>query len=132
MAAGGLGNLGPAAAQTVPALTDLLDKDPNCAYAAAEALGQIGSAAASAVPGLIRAVQANDDSSLRMAAIEALGKLGPLAKEAVPALQSVQHGSDSRASAAAWLALQAIGPVTSSRFSLDGLPDLPSRLPRGK
>ena len=79
-----LGQIGPAAAEAVPALIKVLgDAERVVRGRAAEALGKIGPAAAEAVPALIKVL---GDAECRPDAAEALGKIGPAAAEAVPAL----------------------------------------------
>jgi HEAT repeat protein/beta-lactamase regulating signal transducer with metallopeptidase domain len=78
--------LGPDAAEAVPALIDYLKnpKSPSRGNAA-NALGAIGPAAKEAVPLLIEAVQ-EDDRAVSISAAWSLGKIGPAAKPAIPAL----------------------------------------------
>lgn len=72
-----IGSIGPAAAEAVPTLIDVL-KDENWSVrrAAACALGQIGPVARAALPALSRAL-ADDHESVRCGAADALAKINP-------------------------------------------------------
>jgi HEAT repeat protein len=76
-----LGEIGPAAKEAAPALTDAL-KDPerDVRKNAAQALGYIGPGARSAGPGLIAALL-DQDWQVRKAAAFALGRVGHLEAE---------------------------------------------------
>jgi hypothetical protein len=96
-AATALKQLGPAAKDAVPALTDIVKKtnEPLTLCLAIDALGAIGPDAASAVPELVKMF-----TSSRAAAkqswthtVVALGKIGPGAADAVPALQKFREGA---------------------------------------
>ena len=96
-AAEALGQIGPAAAEAVPALATTLGsaKTGKVRRAAAETLGRIGPAAAEAVPALIAALShyfGNGEKDPYSASAEALGLIGPAAVEAVPALITVLSG----------------------------------------
>src|SRR5262249_12793594 len=84
-----LGEIGPAAKEAVPQLTEFVksSKDPDgfLNYMSADALGKIGPGAASAVPTLISALK-SENVRLPTAAAGALGKIGAGAKAAIPAL----------------------------------------------
>jgi HEAT repeat protein len=69
-----LGCVGPAARQAVPALIEVLKRDPTSL--APQVLGQLGSAAAEAIPSL-RAALDSDSASLRLAAARALKTIWP-------------------------------------------------------
>jgi hypothetical protein len=86
-AAASLGDLGPRAKESVPALEQTLksEKDLGICIAAASALGAIGP---EAVPALTSALT-NAAYDKRWPILQALGKLGPAAKEAVPVLMEV-------------------------------------------
>ena len=86
---GGAQNIGPGAAEAVPALVRVLD-DPvdYVRFPAADAIGAIGPAASAAVPALIRRFQTKGEIGLVLNRVAlALGAIGPLAKEALPALE---------------------------------------------
>jgi len=75
-----LRQIGPAAKDAVPALTDLIgDKRPEVRREAILALAHIGDAAAPAVPQIVKAL---DDEHARTAATFALGHIGKLTDEA--------------------------------------------------
>jgi HEAT repeat protein len=83
-AAGSLGEIGPEAAATVPALAKLLEDDNDrVRVAAAFALGRMGPKAASAVPALAATLTSGKWSG---ETVEALGRIGPAARSAMPAL----------------------------------------------
>jgi hypothetical protein len=102
-----LREIGPAAAEAVPALIEALkDKDKRVRRYAAEALGEIGPKAEKAVPVLINALK-DKDEYVRSNAAFALGKIG---KKAVPVLiQALKDKDKSVRYEAAW-ALGKIGP----------------------
>src|SRR5580704_13436662 len=80
------GQIGPQAAEAVPALAGTLkDRRENARSSAAYALGQIGPQAAKAVPALAAALK-DPEENVRRRAVYALGSIGPKAAEAVPAL----------------------------------------------
>jgi HEAT repeat protein len=90
-----LAEIGPDAADAVPALADAVRADtrPEIRREAALALGAIGPASAKAVRVLTeRLVDA--DSSVSSSAAYALGRIGPEAKAAVPALRKGVESSD--------------------------------------
>jgi HEAT repeat protein len=86
--------LGPAAAETVPALAGCL-KSPHAAVrqSVAAALGEQGPAAAPAVPALTGALS-DPQYEVRKAAADALGNLGPGAASAIPALEQLSRQPD--------------------------------------
>jgi HEAT repeat protein len=86
-----LAELGPEAAQAVPALGRLLDHaQPEMRREAILTLGEIGPAAAVVLPQLQAAL---DVDSLRLAAVYALGRIGPKAR--VVELRLRKYASDS-------------------------------------
>jgi hypothetical protein len=81
-----LGDIGPDAALSAPALTKLLEnKDTSVRDAAIDALGRIQPDPAPAVPVLAKLLT-DQDFRTRCRVIEALSQIGPGAAEAVPAL----------------------------------------------
>ena len=82
----GLGKLGPAAKEAVPAMVAAMKADNQVAFDAVEALGNIGPGAKEAVPALIDSLQ-DTTKYLRERAAEALGKIGPGARTAVGPLE---------------------------------------------
>jgi len=82
-----LAELGPEAAEAVPALIQVLNDDPanTARYNAATALGAIGPAAEAAAGDLISALR-HDKHGVPREAAKALGRLGPAGKAAVPDL----------------------------------------------
>ena len=95
-----LGEIGPAAASAIPALTNSIkhDEDPYVQGYATEALGKIGGPAA--IPVLIAALTSDNDN-VRFHAIEALEVFGHAAKAAVPALVQAVKSDESNACFAA-------------------------------
>ncbi len=86
-----LGQIGPAAAEAMPALISALRDEHTVFYSdAAKALGQIGPAAAEAMPALISALR-DEHASVRRGAAEALKRIGPAA---VPALITALQAAD--------------------------------------
>jgi HEAT repeat protein len=90
-----LGEIGPDAAEAVPALADVLAdaNRPEVRREAALALGSIGPAAATAVPAL-RDALGQGEPAVVAAAAYALGQIGPRAKPAVPALEKCAESLD--------------------------------------
>jgi hypothetical protein len=89
-----LAEIGPAAAEAVPALIEALrDSADDVRQGAASALGKIGPAAAAAVPALIEALR-DSNNDVRLEAVRALGEIGPCAPEAVAALRGARRDSD--------------------------------------
>ena len=85
-AAWALGNIGPEARTTVPALIELFkDKEESVRGAAARALGGIGANAASAAPALTELLNDKNEEVQHAVAV-ALGNIGPEAKIAIPAI----------------------------------------------
>lgn len=89
-----LGEIGPDAAPAVPAVMQVLAKDPRAEVRreAAMTLGAIGPAAASAVPVLTRSLE-DREYGVRMGAVFALGRIGPAAASAEKALHRVEAGN---------------------------------------
>ena len=85
-----LGEIGPEAAPAVPALVELLKKDPRpeIRREAALTLGAIGEAAEMATPQLIEAL-GDADQGIRMGAVFAIGRIGPVAEMAAKPLQKM-------------------------------------------
>jgi HEAT repeat protein len=106
-----LGDCGPAAISTVPALTKLLkDAEGDVRVAVAEALLKIAPEAQSdkALPVLIEALK-HPDLLVRRRAAEALGGRGPQAKDALPALRAVAQDPEPEVRQAAADAVKRIG-----------------------
>ena len=98
-----LGDLGPYAADAVPALTQALAEPGNdieLRSSAAEALGKIGADAEAAVPELIRALD-DDNRQLRDAALVSLGRIGPQTQTIPALLQAMRSGDLATRGAAA-------------------------------
>lgn len=86
-----LARMGPDAAAAVPAVSKLIDDDPEAkqraTLLAVQALGRIGPRAKESVPTLRKALQSEQPRHpLRIEATMALGRIGPDAKDATPAL----------------------------------------------
>ncbi len=80
-----LGEIGPAAAEAVPALMAAMERDDGTVSAYAMlALGKIGQAAKDALPAIIKKLADPDSRGSFFA--KAVGYFGPLAEEALPAL----------------------------------------------
>ena len=109
-----LGEFGPEAAASFPALTELL-KDENRWYvrcATVTALGKIGPATA-AVPVLTGSLK-DVEPRVRSAAAEALGEIGPAASASCPALMELLEDEDRYVWKDAAIALTKIGPATTT------------------
>jgi HEAT repeat protein len=103
-----LGNIGPAAKDSVPALIDALKSNAGgLRQTAASALEKIGPAA---VPALIDALKGKDEE-LRQVAALALGNIGPAAKDSVPALIGAVKDKEGKVRMAAADALYKMGPA---------------------
>ncbi len=111
--------MGPVAAETVPALIEVLE-DPRRSHfdrlTTIEVLARIGGTHADAIPALIRTAQVDPDSDretaeLREAAVESLSLVGAPAAPAVPMLLRVTQESEGRLRKKAVASLQAIGPA---------------------
>jgi hypothetical protein len=101
-----LGELGPGAADALPALRQMLDHgQPDIEIAAAAALWRITADPTQVLPVQVRHLD-SAESSDRMAAARALAELGPAAASAAPALQRLLDAAD-----AAWLRLAAAGAL---------------------
>ncbi len=84
-----LGELGPKAAEAVPALHKILEKKAEQEYVrgmAAWALGRIGPAAEVEIPLLAETMYSRGHIAVRRNSVEALGNFGPAAKSAVDEL----------------------------------------------
>jgi len=117
-AAVALGELGPAARESVPALTQALEaEDKYLRSHAAAALGKIGPAAGAAVPALTRALKDNDED-VRGEATAALGHLGAQMRARRPVVRvlSLQRHRQSRG--AHWLVLNRSSRAATRRKRL--------------
>ncbi len=114
-AAGGLGQLGPAAAGAVPALiaamaTDEHDSSHRAVWAViGRAVARIGPPA---LPELVRAL-GSDDPRLYSGAAVAIHEMGPQASGAVDALAEMLSSDSHRKRGAAIHAIQGIGPAAT-------------------
>ncbi|MGO8749112.1 MAG: HEAT repeat domain-containing protein [Thermoguttaceae bacterium] len=90
-----LADLGPDAAEAVPALIEKLkaEKLPVFRRDVIFALGQIGPAAGPAAPALVEALD-DPSTAVRLTAAYALGLIGPQAKAAVPGLEKQSDAPD--------------------------------------
>jgi len=85
-------HMGPEAASAVPALLDILEKEPQSEDGVLFrrevqfALAAIGPEARAAVPALVKSLSSQDEE-IRASASFALGKMGPAARAAVPILR---------------------------------------------
>ena len=112
-AASALGDIGPAAASAVPALSNALeDEEWIVRSAAAMSLGGIGPPAKSAVSALTNALE-DEDEDVREEAASALGKIGPAAAAAVPALTNALRDEDEEVREEAASALGKIDPAAA-------------------
>lgn len=86
--------LGPKAAETVPALiTALKSPEMSVRQNAAVALSQVGPDAAQAIPALTDALS-DPEEPVRRSAADTLGSLGPAAASAIPALEALDRRGD--------------------------------------
>lgn len=109
-AADRLKEMGPWAAQAVPALVNAVKND-SYEYArcnAAEALGEIGPQAAPAIPALATALEENESDYVAARAVEALGKIGD--PKAIAVLIAGLENEDSYVRMHAVWALETFGP----------------------
>jgi HEAT repeat protein len=102
-AAAALGQMGPAAADGVPALAKALgDGKGGVRYNAAKALGRIGPGAKVAAPALVRALK-DEEVETRSEAAEALARIHAEPRAVVPALRGALKDQETRVVlAAAW------------------------------
>jgi hypothetical protein len=84
-AAEGLGHIGPAAREAIPALRQALQKARGDLFLAPTIVSALGRMGEPAVPALIDALQSNQEF-VRETAAKALGEIGPQARGAVPSL----------------------------------------------
>ncbi|AMV28085.1 ECF RNA polymerase sigma factor SigW [Gemmata sp. SH-PL17] len=100
------GELGADAAEAVPALIEVLKRDPinTVRYEAAAALGNIGPGALAAVPDLIRALEKDTGGGVQREAATALGLLGDRA--ALPVLKVALDHQDNDVKRAATEAIK--------------------------
>jgi HEAT repeat protein len=111
-AAEALGQMGPDAEESVPALRAALkDCDWSIRAHAAMALGKIGPGAKEAVPDLIKTLR-DKEILVRHSAATSLGEIGPEARAAVPALIDA-FGERGEVQCAAW-ALERMGPAAKA------------------
>lgn len=100
--------LGPAAADAVPVLIELIPKlDASCAKSVMNAVGVMGPAAKSAVPVVVNRLTGENEAWHVPAAL-ALADIGPAAKDAVPALRKLLTEPDPALRLAAAYALSRV------------------------
>ena len=105
-----LGELGEAASDAIPSLSDtLVNEEPFIQRAVADTLGWIGPGS---VPALIGVLE-SDDPSVPPHAAKALAIIGPEAKDAVPYLTEMLGYNSFELITAATEALSAIGPASA-------------------
>jgi HEAT repeat protein len=121
MAAQALGQIGPDAAEAVPALTQYLaESNTETQREILFALGQIGAASKSAVPEVLKQLE-NEDEDVRYSAVFALGNIGQEASDAVPELiKNIKSDDEFYRLVSAW-ALVKISPKNEELAKL-GLP----------
>src|SRR5262249_42890883 len=108
--ASALGQMGPAAAEVVPHLMELLlDGDESVRRASVTALARIGEAAVLPLSKALR----HQNVLLRLQAAKALGEMGKTAQSAVQPLSKALRDEDPEVAVAAAQALGAIGPEAS-------------------
>ena len=118
-----LADLGPDAAEAVPALVEKLktEKRPVFRRDVIFALGQIGPAASPAAPALVEALD-DPTTAIQLTAAYALGLIGPEAKAAVPALEKQLESPDAvLKTVSAW----ALGEDQARRREAQGQGDCP-------
>ncbi len=94
-AAEALGEIRPAAAETVEALISAFsDLEENVRAAAADALGAIGAPAGVAIGPLITVSHGDKDSLVRKKALDAVARIGPARKESIPGLNAALRDSN--------------------------------------
>ena len=111
-----LSEIGPDAAEAVPALADVLKTDarPEVRREAALGLGSIGPGAAAAVPALTDAL-GDKESTVAAGAAFALGRIGPDAKSAEAALANAENSSDPFLRTVSAWALAKLDPQNQAR-----------------
>lgn len=108
-AVGALEELGPPAADDIPALAELLaDEGTNVAYWSATLLGRLGENAERAAAQLAAALAGHRDLAVRQRAAWALGRIGPRAVTAKDVLAAASESDDPRLARLAAEALQRI------------------------
>jgi len=114
-AARGLGLMGTAARDAIPALISALEyQDDNTRAEAAVALGRIGVQTKDVLPALVRTLS-DKSYEVRRSAVCALGELGPAAAPAVPALNKMSTREQaSTVQYAIGQALPKIGPAAQA------------------
>lgn len=111
-----LAEIGPDAADAVPALTEALatSQRPEMRREAVLALASIGPASMGAVP-VLTGLLTDPDISVSSGAAYALGSVGPAAKTSVPTLSKSAEGSDPFLQAVSVWALAKIEPKDNAR-----------------
>jgi len=105
-----LGEIGPEAKATLPALTALLrDADPHARIHAAFALWQVGMQSKQGVAVLIEALK-SDDYHVRRSAAHTLRHFGPAGRDAIPELVRASDDPDPGLRALAEAALERVRP----------------------
>ena len=118
-----LGQIGPAASQTIPVLLKSSKHDPDGGVraAAGRALSQVCRDPAVAVPVLISSLEnSNAKDGSAETAINLLGGFGPASKAAVPKLLALINGPDASLQGPARRALQKIAPEAGGAVESSG------------
>ncbi|MDQ7778223.1 MAG: HEAT repeat domain-containing protein [Planctomycetota bacterium] len=107
-----LSDIGPAAAESIAGVADILQAGPDQRerLAAAGALARIGAGSTDTVAPLVKSMKTDPDALVRKTAADSLGELGKCAASAVPDLIEVVEKKPDFESDAAAAALGRIGP----------------------
>lgn len=122
-AVGAVANFGPAGAEAVPRLIELLrHPDSKVRWNAARTLGKIGEPALPAVPELVAVMGTDPDALAREHCAESLGQIGPKAVSAIPALVKALADPEPKVRRDAVRSLGQFGPAAKA-----ALPDVKAR-----